>query len=282
MPPLATMRSLLSLSLLALGGTAAAFEINDFSCRSNDHPNPVVLLHGLGANAHVDLNFLQYWLQSQGYCTFAETYGEYDIFPFVGGLKPIAESATEIAGYINEVAQKTGAEKIDLIGHSEGAFQVLYVPKFEGVASKLDKLIAIAPPTHGTDLSNLYDLAYLFGSASRETIGDVLEAAGCGACNDLGPDGPAVEKLNNGELIVQPENQLTVIAARYDTAVTPRSRSFVHEDGVNNIWVQDICSIDPVGHIGLAYDFNVWNLVKNALNATPGRDFVCVIGAPFK
>lgn len=276
------MRSLSCLSLLALAGTSVAFGINDFSCRSDDHPNPVVLLHGLGATFYEDLNFMQYWLQSQGYCTFAQTYGAYDDFPFVGGLQRIAVSAPEIADYIKQVAEKTGAEKIDLVGHSEGAFQTLYVPKFTDVAPKLDKLVAIAPPTRGTTFGGLYNLAYLFGDASREAIGDVLDAVGCDACDDLGPDGPAVEKLNDGEPIVQQGNHLTVIASRHDEMVTPPTTSFVHEDGVRNVWIQDVCPFDPVGHIGEAYDLNVWNLVKNALESTPNRDFFCVIGAPGK
>jgi hypothetical protein len=30
--------------------------------------NPVVLLHGLGATYYEDLNYMQYWLQTQGCC----------------------------------------------------------------------------------------------------------------------------------------------------------------------------------------------------------------------
>ncbi|KAI9035995.1 esterase/lipase family protein [Aspergillus affinis] len=275
------LRSLLLGS--AVASSTLAFGINDFSCRSEKHPNPVVLLHGLGATFYEDLNFLQYWLQAQGYCTFAQTYGDYDGFPFLGGLKAIAESATEIADYIHEVAEKTGAEKIDLVGHSEGAFQTLYVPKFEeGTSELLDKLVAIAPPTRGTNFANIYNLAYAFGNASREAVSEVLHKVGCAACDDLGPDGAAIDKLNDGQPIVQAGNKLTVIASKLDELVTPQSTSFVHESGVNNVWVQNKCKFDPVGHIGEAYDLNVWNLVKNALDDTPDRNFICVLGSPGK
>lgn len=275
------LRSLLLGS--ALASSALGVGINDFSCRSEKHPNPVILLHGLGATFYEDLNFLQYWLQAQGYCTFAQTYGAYDGFPLVGGLKPISDSASEIADYIHEVASQTGASKIDLVGHSEGAFQTLYVPKFEaGTAEMLDKLVAIAPPTRGTTFIGLYNLAYAFGNHSREAVGDILQTVGCPACDEVGPDGDAVAKLNDGEPIVQPGNHLTVIASKFDEMVTPTSTSFVHEDGVNNVWVQDKCKLDPVGHIGEAYDLNVWNLVKNALDGTPDRKFFCVLGSPGK
>ncbi|KAB8215704.1 Alpha/Beta hydrolase protein [Aspergillus novoparasiticus] len=274
------LHSLLPLAAL-LTPSLAVFGINDFECElTEEHPNPVVLLHGLGATYYEDLNFLQYWLQSQGYCTYAQTYGAYDGFPLLGGLRPISESSSEIAAYIRDVADKTGAKKVDLVGHSEGAFQSLYVPKFQGVSGLLDKIVAIAPPTHGTNFGGLYNLAYLFGNVSREVVGDVLSTFGCPACDELGPDGAAVERLNDGQPILQSGNNLTVIVSKYDEMVTPHETSWV--DGANNIYVQDFCPLDPVGHIGEAYDLNVWNLVKNALDGTPDREFFCVIGSPGK
>ncbi|OGM48999.1 hypothetical protein ABOM_003168 [Aspergillus bombycis] len=275
------LHSLLPLAALLAPSAAALFGINDFDCElTEEHPNPVVLLHGLGATYYEDLNFLQYWLQTQGYCTYAQTYGAYDGFPLLGGLRAISESSGEIAAYIREVAEKTGAKKVDLVGHSEGGFQSLYVPKFGGVSDLVDKIVAIAPPTGGTNFGGLYNLAYLFGNVSREVVGEVLSTFGCPACDDLGPDGAAVQRLNDGQPILQPGNTLTVIVSKYDEMVTPHSTSWV--DGAHNMYVQDKCPLDPVGHIGEAYDLNVWNLVKNALDSTPDRDFFCVLGSPGK
>jgi triacylglycerol esterase/lipase EstA (alpha/beta hydrolase family) len=274
-----SLRTLLASSLLA-ASTASATGINDFTCTSSS--NPVVLLHGLGATYYEDLNYLQYWLQNQGYCTYSLTYGAYDGFPYVGGLKPISESAPEIAAFIQEVISKTGKTKVDLVGHSEGAFQSLYVPKFEGVSQLVDKIASIAPPTHATTFAGLYQLAYLFGNESRTAVGDVLHAVGCAACDDLGPDGAAVKRLNDGTPIVQPGNKVTIIASKYDELVTPTKTSFVYEDAVTNRYIQDTCPLDPVGHIGEAYDLNVWNLVKNVLDDTPDRRFVCLLGSPGK
>ncbi|KAL4894903.1 secreted lipase [Aspergillus ambiguus] len=271
------------LTSAALISTTLAAGINDFSCRSDTHPNPVILHHGLGATWYEDLNVLQGWLQGQGYCTYARTYGEYTLFPLVGGLKPIAESAGQVADYIREVVDKTGADKVDLVGHSEGAFQSLYVPKFEdGISELVDKIVAVAPPTHGTTFGGLYKLAYLLGNTTREVVGDILQVVGCGACDDLGTDGEAVDRLNDGEPIVQAGNHVTVIASRHDEMVTPVETAFIQEDGVHNVWVQDACPLDPVGHIGLAYDLNLWNLVKNALDDTPDRNFSCTLGSPGK
>jgi pimeloyl-ACP methyl ester carboxylesterase len=254
---------------------------NDYSCRSTTHPNPVVLLHGLGATYYEDLNFLEAFLQSLDYCTFSLTYGAYQDFAYVGGLMPISESAQEIATFIHNVRARTGATKVDLVGHSEGGFQVLYVPKFEpGVAAIVDKQVAIASPTHGTSFAALYNLAMLFGNSSIELIADALDATGCPACADLVTDGAAVQRLvDDGRPIVQPGSALTVITSREDELVTPTTTSFVNEPGVANIYVQDYCPFDLVGHIGEAYDLNVWNLLRNALDETPDREFPCAVGS---
>ncbi|PYH97612.1 alpha/beta-hydrolase [Aspergillus ellipticus CBS 707.79] len=249
---------------------------NDFACTSTTHPNPVVLLHGLLANAEDSWTPFQQYLQDRGYCSFATTYGASDILPFIGGPKPIEDSAKEIAAYIREVKEKTGA-KIDLVGHSEGGFQSLYVPKFEeGISEMVDKIVAMAPPTNGTDNFGIYDLTFILGDTSRELFGDVLDTVGCDACNDLIIGGPAVEQLNDGTPIVQPGNVMTVIATHFDEIVTPPEVAFVHEHGVTNEWVQDTCPQDSVGHISLIFDQNVWNLVTNALESTPDREFTCV------
>lgn len=275
-------------TLLAVAATAAVATagpaINDFSCRSAVHPNPVVLLHGLGATFYEDLNVLQYWLQGHGYCTFAKTYGAYEGFPFVGGLKPLNESSTEIKDYILEVKEKTGADKVDLVGHSEGALQTLYVPKFhrDELQGSLDKLVAIAPPTRGTNFAGLYQLAIDLGNNTRSTVDKILNTVGCDACTDLTTDGAGIHRLNDGKPIVQEGTTLTVIASRHDELVTPTSTSFVHEEGVNNIWIQDYCPLDPTGHINEAYNTNVWHLVSNSLDGEVGRKFVCFGAFPGK
>ena len=272
----------LGLTTGAGAGTAhaATSGVNDPSCHpSAQHRDPVVFLHGLGANADEDINFLQANVASQGYCTFALTYGAHPGFPYVGGLEPIAQSAPQIAAFIEQVRAETGATKVDLVGHSEGAFQSLYVTKTQGVAGQIGRVVAIAPPTHGTTFAGLYDLAYLFGAPERAAVGQALDTFGCGACNDLGVGGSAVATLDHGP-IAQPGVATTIIASRYDELVTPTATAFVEEPGVTNEYVQDTCPFDPVGHIGEAYDTNVWHLVTNALDPATAAPFPCSVGSP--
>ncbi|MGY0386114.1 esterase/lipase family protein [Nocardioides sp. WG-D5] len=265
-------------TLLAAAPAQAAGGVNDASCRpSADHPNPVVFLHGLGANKDEDLNVLQADVAGQGYCTYSLTYGAGAYGPFVGGVGDIARSARQIKDFVLGVLAQTGAAKVDLVGHSEGGFQTLYVTKTQGIADRIDKVVAIAPPTHGTTFAGLYQLGMTLGA--DELAGKVLTAFGCIACTQLVTDGSAVRTLTNGP-IAQPGVTYTIIQSRYDELVTPTETSFVREPGVTNTYVQDVCPYDPVGHIGEAYDTNVWHLVKNALDPAGAGPFVCSVGSP--
>ncbi|OAQ99937.1 hypothetical protein LLEC1_04318 [Akanthomyces lecanii] len=243
---------------------------NDFKCKSDN--NPVVMLHGLFVNRNLDLNFLEKWLRPQGYCTFGLTYGEYPGFP-IGGLKAVAESSQEIVDFINEVLEKTGAKKVDLVGHSEGGLQALYVAKVRKMSDKIDKIVGIAPLTHGTDLSKLLKIADAL--KVRRVIDDILKTVGCDFCTGIAPGGEAVRELNDGP-IVQPGNKVTIIASKHDVAVTPAGEaSFIHEPGVFNVLLQDVCRRDLAGHIGLAIDRNMFLLTLNALRDENGKKFRC-------
>jgi triacylglycerol esterase/lipase EstA (alpha/beta hydrolase family) len=252
---------------------------NDFSCRSE--ANPVVLLHGLGATYYEDINLLEAYLKTEGFCTFSLTYGEYDAFPFVGGLKPIKESAVDIANFVREVQSKTEAAKVDLVGHSEGAFQTLYVTKFGGVKNIIQRVFAIAPPTHGTTFLSLYNVTDVSPQLTRPLVDTIARTVGCAACSNLLPNGDAVAELTDGP-IAQEGVSYTILTSKNDQLVVPTTTSFVYEPGVRNLYVQKFCPQDPVGHIGEAYDPNFMELVRNALKDDLDGPEVCVLGYPGK
>jgi Lipase (class 2) len=269
------------LSLLS-GGTATAAPssgFNDWSCRpSAAHPRPVVLLHGLGGNGPGHFSFLGPFLAGQGYCAFAPTYGQATPAIPVGGTVSIERSAPEIAQFLARVRGTTGASKLDLVGHSEGAFQALWGPKFQGYASTVNTVVALAPPTHGTTFGGLVSFGDFLGL--RPLVDLVLNTFGCQFCDEAITGGPAVRKLTTGP-IAQPGISYTILASRSDVLVTPAETSFVHETGVRNAYVQDTCPADPVGHIGMAFDTGIARMIANALDpAHPGR-VVCSFGPAF-
>ena len=273
--------------LLALAATAAgsgsaraaapSSGFNDYGCRpSAAHPEPVLLLHGLGGNGPGNFAALGPELALAGYCVYAPTYGEAVPGIPVGGLVPIEQSAREIAGDIDRVLTATGAARLDLVGHSEGGFQSLYIPKFlPGYAPKIAKVVALAPPTHGTTFANLITIADDLGIRSQ--VDGVLARAGCAACTEITTNGSLIGPLNHGP-VAQPGIDYTVIASKADELVTPYGTEFVSEPGVHDVTVQDTCWLDPVGHIGLAYDSGVAIMIGNALDPAHALPVLCAVG----
>jgi triacylglycerol esterase/lipase EstA (alpha/beta hydrolase family) len=258
----------------AATGPSAGF--NDWNCRpSAAHPEPVVLLHGLGGNGPGNFSALGPYLASAGFCAYAPTYGEAIPGVPVGGITPIPQSAAEIAAFIGRVLAATGAAKADLVGHSEGGFQALYGPKFvPGEAATVARVVALAPPTHGTTFASLVTIADSLGASP---LTDAILAAGCPACNELTTGSDLVASLNTGP-VAQPGIAYTIIASTHDELVTPYGTEFVSEPGVDNETVQASCPLDPVGHIGLAYDTDVAQLVRNALDPAHPVPLTCTAG----
>lgn len=256
---------------------------NDFDCRSDR--NPVVLLHGLSADREVDLNMLQKELNARGYCTFSLTYGAHGAVPWIGGLVSMRDSAAEIADFLREVRDKTGTgQKIDIVGHSEGGVQALYVPMTQdGIADIVERTVALGPAVHGAQYYGFTDLFYIGGEVTRTIASAVVSALGCPACDDMATGGAVYEDFGvatealaagTGSGIVPDGIKATIVMSRSDTLVAPEV-STVDEEGVRNVFVQDACPDDKVGHAGLMWDRSVWGLVYNALEEEYDRTFEC-------
>ncbi|KAI0509653.1 Alpha/Beta hydrolase protein [Xylaria bambusicola] len=252
---------------------------NNFSCKSSH--NPVVMLHGLSASREVDLNLLQYELNDRGYCTFSSTYGAHPIPSWIGGLTDMTKSAAQIADFIREVKRKTGAAKVDIVGHSEGGVQSIYVPMTQaGIAEIVEHVVALGPAIHGATYFGFTDLWYIGGDLTRALVGQVLDVVGCPACDQLAVDGLVTKQFASAAKIAQPGNKVTVIGSTKDTLV-PVEVSTIDEADVKNVLVQTTCPDDPVGHAGLAWDKSVWRLIVNALEETDEEVYKCEKGLPF-
>lgn len=269
-----------TLAVLSPGTASAAPStgVNDWRCQpSPDHPDPVVLLHGLGAPSAGHWSYLAPKLASEGYCVFYLTYGKVSPFIPLGGFKPIDQSAAEIEGFIDRVRASTSADEVDVVGHSEGGFLSLYLPKMQQAGNKIDTVVSLAPPTHGTTFAGLVGVADHLGW--RPLVDLVLQTFGCDACSDLITDGPAVQALNDGPVATSGVDY-TIIASRFDVLVTPTETSFVNEPGVTNLYVQDECPLNPVGHVGMAFDGSVADMITNALDPAGADEVRCTIGLP--
>lgn len=241
---------------------------NDWNCRPTAaHPNPVVLVHGTFANRFENWLVLSPLLKSKGYCVFALDYGTVPgvtssgsgvLLP-IGGLGPAAESAAQLGRFVDLVRSYTGAVKVDIVGHSQGGMIPNYYLKFLGGASKVDKLVALAPSNHGTTLSGIANLApYLPG------VADLIYTA-CPACKDQ-----VVGSAFNRNLSSLPDTvpgvHYTVISTVFDEVVTPYRTQFLSGPDVDNITIQDSCLIDLSEHVLIAFDPTSLHHVTNALD----------------
>lgn len=274
LPTLRGALAALTATACLLGGAATSASaaatssgINDWSCApSASHPRPVVLWHGLGSSADVDMGFTARTLSAAGYCVFSKTYGTTYYGPWTGGLASMRTSAAELGAFVDKVLASTGAGEVDIVGHSEGTTVPAYYLKFLGGAAKVDHFVGFGSNFRGTSLNGLQTLADVTGFRY------VLDAGGCPACNEFAPDSSFTADLNDGGVTV-PGVDYTSIVTRYDTVVTPYTSGVLDPAAnVTNIVLQDVCGFDFSGHVGLAIDPNVAVIVKNRLdpaNATP-------------
>ena len=267
-----TFARLVASLLVAVSGSASAAPSagwNDWSCKpSTSHPDPVVLLHGLGGSDD-DFELLASYLVGSGFCVFSLTYGrsaEPGLFDLGGGIAPMRTSADEIARFADGVRAATGAAKVDLVGHSEGGLHALFIPKVLGRAPQIGRVVTMGSDVHGFGPVQTADLLALLGL--RGLVDAVARGAACQGCSDILPGSEYRRTLAAGP-VAQPGVGYTLIFTRFDEAAlafAPLGTPFLREPGVRNLYVQDRCPLDLVGHVMLPSSRSVASLVANALD----------------
>ncbi|MEO6472783.1 MAG: alpha/beta fold hydrolase [Aeromicrobium sp.] len=257
---------------------------NIWTCKpSAAHPNPVVLVHGLGGNKNDNWQTYSPLLANNGYCVYALTYGVKPGTPLplsqVGGVTSMTKSAVEFSAFVDKVLASTGATKVDIVGHSEGTQMPDYYAKFLGGAPKIDKYVSLAPLWHGTNLAGLAT-AYGFGAA----FGFSPVINGAFAPNFAsGPEflkgSDFYKKLRSGGTAMVPGITYTNIMTKYDELVQPYTSGL--EPGARNFVVQDFCALDYAEHFAIASDPVAAALVLTALDPAHPRPVLCRLVLPF-
>ncbi|MEV0963694.1 MULTISPECIES: triacylglycerol lipase [unclassified Streptomyces] len=243
---------------------------NNWSCKpSAAHPRPVVLVHGTLGNSVDNWLGLAPYLVKRGYCVFSLDYGKLPGVPFFHGLGPVAESAEELDSYVDRVLATTGADEVDIVGHSQGGMMPRHYLKFLGGADEVNALVGIAPSNHGTTVHGLTGLLKYFPAAEH-----LLKTA-TPAFADQIAGSPFLTKLNEGGDTV-PGVQYTVIATKYDEVVTPWRSSFLDGPNVKNVAVQDLCALDFSEHVAIGlFDRIAFHEVVNALDPAKATKTTC-------
>ena len=253
-----------------VSSTASPPGSNNWSCKpSAAHPDPVILVHGTFADMSDSWQALSPLLFDHGYCVYALNYGSYNGSGALGicATGRIESSASQLSAFVNRVLAATGASKVDLVGHSQGGMMPRYYLKYLGGASKVNALVGLAPSNHGTTLNGIFTLAGYF-PGSNAFLAD------CPACQEQEAGSPFITNLNaRGETV--PGVKYTVIESRNDEVVTPYTSAFLTDASVNNITLQDQCSLDQGEHLSMPYDHLADADVLNALDPAHPVPLVC-------
>jgi triacylglycerol lipase len=269
------------------------------------HPDPVVLVHGLAGNQNDNWQTMAPFLADHGYCVFSLTYGNMASLtrPFdeIGGLADMTKSAQALSEFVNWVLGATHAQKVDIVGHSEGGTMPDYYLKFLGGSQAVAKFVMLSGVPHGTTfwgLSDLYDLgaAYGYGAEANALF------SFCGSCTEFLVGSSFMKTLdapnaqaNAGEAATCPYDgaavdgvSYTSIATEYDELVRPYNSDFIDPRcatsgdgiGVDNIDVQHQCASDLADHLSIESDPVAAQDVLNALDPTQAQPVRCTLTLP--
>jgi pimeloyl-ACP methyl ester carboxylesterase len=262
--------------------TASPPGANDFDCEpTEEHPRPVVLVHPL-VLTRVSWQTLSPLLANNGSCVFALTYGSLPGVPQLGGLRSIEDSSHELDAFIDDVLAATGAEEVDLVGHSEGTVMPQYYLKRLGGAAKVNSYVAITPLYDGSTGWGVDQFIHSLTSLPNG-VGDAFTAffeSVCGACRDALHGSTFNEELYGDGVVAVPGVQYTTILTRHDEIVTPYTSGFLDAPNATNIVLQDGCEEDLSEHLSAAFTPRAMDIVLNALDPEHAVAPVCVPTIP--
>lgn len=232
------------------------------------HPLPIILLNGTTATQGVNWGVGAPVLANAGYKVYTFNYGNTTTDPNfpVQATADIRKSAQQLADEVQRVLDETGADKVILIGHSQGGgIMPSYYINNLGGAAKVSQLIGIAPSNHGTDVNGLtyvqnipvlgpllFRIVDLFGAAwTQQAMGSSLQQ----------------EVYGNGD--TRPGVLYTTISSKFDWVVTPYTQQALDGPNVTNIVLQDLYPGYNAGHLGIVFSAPTWDAVLGALAANP-------------
>ena len=251
--------------------------MNNWRCKLRRHnPRPVILVHGTFVSQSSSWGSFSPALHNQGFCVFGLTYSALDL-PFlpwrIGGMTGIPQGADELAAFVSRVRKATGANKVDLVGHSQGGTVIAYYLKFRGGARSTANAISLAgpvyPPQADSTVRLFSDLSLAFTTFQM----GLLQQA-----NSPSTPRAVFTDLNHGGIAVSGP-KYTTITTRYDEIAFPREISVIPANKpatrVRNLLLQDICPNDYADHISLAADPNALALIRNVLRPRFAKPIKC-------
>ena len=189
----------------------------------------------------------------------ADGYQAFIFGPVDFGTADIRDSAASLNQFVDGVRASTGAQRVDLIGHSQGGLTGRYYIKSLGGAAEVDSMISLASLHYGTAVATL---------GSFLLLGDCVGLEGC---EQMRIGSSFLDQLNAGDDTIGTV-AYTNFTTIWDELVIPYTSGFLRNDGNNtNVTVQAQCPFRFVEHIGVAFDAAVYSGIVDALRHEPVR-----------
>ncbi len=271
---------------------------SNVACRPTAaHPYPVVLVHGLGADQNDNWQTISPFLADAGFCVFSLTYGnrpsEPSPFNKSGGLTDMVQSARQLGAFVQRVLARTGAAKVDIVGHSEGGTMPDWYIKFGGGYRYVDQFVVLAGALHGTNFWGMTDL-YRDGEPYGMSQAMAAQMSPyCTACFEFFPFSTFISAVDSphargGAPSCSKDGaavsgvRYTSIATNNDELVRPPTSGFIAPGcpGTRDILLQDQCPTDQADHVSVAADPVAATDILNALSGGRPRPVPCGVVAP--
>lgn len=260
---------------------------NDWDCQLTEaHPRPVVLVHGTFLNRQDNWAYLAPTLANEGYCVYALTYASHPQAPWpinaLGGVRTMEEGAAELAEFVDRVREATGADKVDLVGHSQGTIMpAVYVNNLGG-HQYVENYVGLGSVWRGSTAFFISQAFDLFGQIGvRDEVELFFRTVGCGACNQVLAGSQFFHDLWASGTPYHPDVQYTNILTRYDEIVTPFTSGYVEGPNATNHVAQDYCEQNFSEHVSIVTDPVARDLMLNALDPDNPRAVGCEFVPPF-
>ncbi|MGV0433100.1 esterase/lipase family protein [Corynebacterium sp. 20_84] len=229
----------------------------------------MLFVHGTAGNSAMWLLTAKV-LKKRGYCVFAWDFGKLPpakqaLLPGFYGLADVDSNARELAANVEKVKSLTGAEKVDIVGHSQGAMLAKkYIAQLGG-ADNVRRVVGAGGSFHGTRGNGLME-----GGNARESSSSAIQSP-----SQQHWDSEHIRTLNTFP-DTDPRVVYTSLYSSSDGVVTPYTSSMlesVNRADVANVEVQAVCG-GKVNHIFMPQNPKItalvtWGLERDRGDHTP-------------
>ena len=252
---------------------------NDFTCTPRKGTHPVVLIPGTTEDAFTTWSYYGPRMQAAGLCVYTFNYNPmtHPLVEAVSTTGNIYSTAAFMAHFVDKVLKSTGADKVDLVGHSQGGGPLprAYI-KYYGGDKKVNHLIGIVPSNKGTSILGMEKFLNKSGRPANTIVGTVAKFLNMESVPQQLQGSTFLKDLNAGGMTA-PGVKYTVIATRFDNRVFPWTNALIPEPGAKNIVIQDVCPLDHSAHTNITYDPMTYQVVANALEPQRATRVKCTI-----